>query len=173
MALIELPHTSGCLVCGRHNPHGLHLSLFVDRDTGHVETRFTPRPEDIGFEGIVHGGVTATVIDEAMVWAATWQGKRFCVCGEFTTRFRHQGKVGRTLTVRARVEFARPRLIETAAQVFDESGVLVATGNGKYVPVDPERSHDVVQTFVLEPSTTEAASMLAGRRFISNENVNA
>ena len=27
---LELPHTPGCLVCGRDNPHGLHLSLHVD-----------------------------------------------------------------------------------------------------------------------------------------------
>ena len=30
----------------------------------------------------------ATVLDEAMVWSATWAGKRFCVAGELNTRFR-------------------------------------------------------------------------------------
>ena len=86
MAMIELPHTAGCLVCGRQNPHGLHLHLHVDEATGAVETRFTPSAHHIGFEGIVHGGVLATVLDEAMVWAATWRGRRFCVCGEMNTR---------------------------------------------------------------------------------------
>ena len=27
---MELPHTAACLVCGRDNPHGLHLHLHVD-----------------------------------------------------------------------------------------------------------------------------------------------
>src|SRR5215471_5557878 len=84
-AMHELPHTPGCLVCGRANPHGLHLSLFVDRNSV-VHTNYTPRPEHIGFSSIVHGGALATVLDEAMVWAATWSYKRFCYCAELTVR---------------------------------------------------------------------------------------
>src|SRR4029450_2695085 len=93
MGRIELPHTAGCLVCGRQNPHGLKLSLHVDEGgTGGAE--FTPRAEHIGFEGIVHGGVLATVLDEAMVWAATWAGRRVCVAGGMTGRFRRRGTGG-------------------------------------------------------------------------------
>src|SRR5688500_4991698 len=109
----ELPHTAGCRVCGRQNPHGLRLSLDVDESSGAVRVDFTPRPEHIGFEGIVHGGVLATVLDEAMVWAATWAGRRFCVCGELTTRFRREAAVGQPLVVEARVETNRPRLLTT------------------------------------------------------------
>ena len=70
--LLELPHTRGCMVCGRGNPLGLGLSLFVDPASGVVRVNYTPAGPHIGFEGVVHGGVLATVIDEAMVWAATW-----------------------------------------------------------------------------------------------------
>ena len=58
---MELPHTAGCLVCGRQNPIGLHLHLHVEESTGAVETHFTPAAEHIGFEGIIHGGILATV----------------------------------------------------------------------------------------------------------------
>src|SRR4051794_29993970 len=75
---IELPHTSGCLVCGRQNNYGLKMSLFVDPASGIVSIDFSPKPIHIGFEGIVHGGFLATLFDEAMVWAATWANKRFC-----------------------------------------------------------------------------------------------
>ena len=75
MALLQLPHTAGCIVCGPLNPHGLHLSLFVDPATAPSTPTFTPQPAHIGFEGVVHGGVLATVLDEAMVWCATWSGQ--------------------------------------------------------------------------------------------------
>src|SRR4051794_35478026 len=101
---MELPHTAGCVVCGRQNPHRLGLSLHVDEGSGVVSVEFTPRPEHIGFEGIVHGGVLATVLDEAMVWAATWAGKRFCVAGEMTIRFQKSAAVGHLLRCEARVE---------------------------------------------------------------------
>jgi acyl-coenzyme A thioesterase PaaI-like protein len=159
--LLQLPHTAGCLVCGRDNPHGLKLDLHVEPDTGVVTVHFTPRPEHIGFEGIVHGGVIATVLDEVMVWAATWAGRRFCVCGELTTRFRREAAVGRALVVEAKVESNRPRLIVTRADVRDaESGELVATGMAKYVPVPPDRNRAFVTTLVPDPSTDDAARVL-------------
>src|SRR5690348_467563 len=134
---MELPHTAGCVVCGRENPHGLRLDLHVDPARGVVSTSFTPRPEHIGFVGIVHGGV-ATVLDEAMVWAATWSGRRFCVCGELTVRFRASARIGRALRIKARVDSARPKLIQTSAEARDADGELVATAVGKYVPVPPD-----------------------------------
>jgi len=158
--MLELPHTAGCLVCGRQNPRGLHLHLHVDETTGAVETRFTPAAEHIGFEGIIHGGILATVLDEAMVWAATWRGRRFCVCGELTIRFRKAAEVNQPLIIRASIESARARMIQTSGQVLDSSGEVMATASGKYVPL-PQYRHDAfVATLVDEPATTAAATVL-------------
>ena len=164
---MELPHTAGCLVCGWQNPHGLKLSLHVDAAAGGVvRTEFVPRPEHIGFEGIVHGGVLATVLDEAMVWAATWAGRRFCVAGELSVRFRKSATVGAPLRVEAKVESAAskrpgtPRLIHASGVVLDSAGATIAEGTGKYMPVSPERHRDVVGTFVSEQQTAEAAAYL-------------
>jgi len=156
---MELPHTPGCVVCGRANPRGLHLSLHVDPQTGVVRTVFTPSGEHIGFEGIVHGGVLATVVDEAMVWAATWEGRRFCVCGEMSIRFRAGARVGQQLEVTARVESSRKRVLEATCEIR-AGDVLVATASGKYVPVTAERNREVIATFVDEPATHAAAVLL-------------
>jgi acyl-coenzyme A thioesterase PaaI-like protein len=161
MGLLQLPRTAGCLVCGRDNPHGLRLDLHVDPETGFVRVEFAPSPHHIGFEGIIHGGVIATVLDEAMVWAATWAGKRFCVCAEMTTRFRKEATVGRALVVEAKVESNRPRLITTAAEVFDaQSRDLVASGLGKYTRVPTERNRVFVQTLVPDATTEKTAAAL-------------
>ena len=164
---LELPHTAGCLVCGRENPHGLRLSLHVEEGSGLVRAEFTPRPQHIGFEGIVHGGVLATVLDEAMVWAATWAGRRFCVAGEISVRFRRSAGVGRALRCEARVESAAskrpgtPRLIHASARIVEaDGGALVAESTGKYVPVSPERNRVVVATLVDEQPTERAAAIL-------------
>jgi uncharacterized protein (TIGR00369 family) len=160
MSLLELPHTAGCLVCGRDNPHGLHLHLHVDDGSGRVETLFTPQPHHIGFEGIVHGGVVATVLDEAMVWAATWQGRRFCVCGEMTVRFRQSPPIGEPLRITAEVSQYRPRLVQTMGAVTDSAGRTIATASGKYVPLDDDRHRAFAGTFVREPATARAAGVL-------------
>lgn len=159
-ASLELPHTPGCLVCGRDNPHGLHLSLRVDPDSGIVHVEFVPKAHHIGFEGIVHGGLIATVIDEAMVWAATWAHKRFCVCGEMSVRFRQNARVGQRLRCVARVESSRARLVRTSCEVVDDDARVYATGGGKYVPVSVEHHQSVVDTFADAPATAHAAGLL-------------
>jgi len=160
MPLLELPHTPGCLVCGPHNPLGLHLCLFVDPETGIVHTTFTPAEHHIGFQGIPHGGVLATVLDEAMVWAATWHGRRFCVCGELTVRYRQSACVGVALKVEANVSNSRSRLIQVEGTITDHKGELVASASGKYVPMPADRHREFVGTLIPDPKTQAAARRL-------------
>jgi acyl-coenzyme A thioesterase PaaI-like protein len=161
MAMLELPHTNGCLVCGRDNPHGLKLSLQVDDGDGTVHIDFTPRPPHIGFEGIIHGGVLATVLDEAMVWAATWHGRRFCLCGSMSIRFHAPARVDDALRVRAKVTNARKGLMETTGEVT-RGNEVIAIASAKYVPLSDERHHAAVATFVDEAATRTAAMRLKG-----------
>jgi acyl-coenzyme A thioesterase PaaI-like protein len=155
--LLELPHTRGCMVCGRDNASGLKLALFVDPASGVVRVDYTPRGAHIGFEGVVHGGVLATVLDEAMVWAATWAGKRFCLCGEMTVRYRAPAAVGRPLAIEARVESARPRLVQAVADIRDAAGEVIVSASGKYVRLPPDRNRAFVATLIDEPATSAAA----------------
>ena len=162
MPLTELPHTPGCLVCGPENPHGLRLHLYVDENAGIVRTRFTPQKHHIGFDGVVHGGVIATVLDEAMVWAATWEGRRFCLCGEMTVRFRRKIAIGEHVDVEASVTTGRTKLIKTIATVFSSSGELLCEATGKYVPLQEVRHRAVVETMIADPATERAAQRLKG-----------
>ncbi|HEY2586687.1 MAG TPA: PaaI family thioesterase [Tepidisphaeraceae bacterium] len=157
---LELPHTRGCVVCGHDNPQGIHLQLKVDESTGLVTAAFTPAQNHMGFQGIVHGGLLSTVLDEAMVWAATWAGKRFCVCGEMNVRFRHSVIIGQPVRVEARIASARSRLIETEGFLRDAAGKVLVESTGKYVPVSAERNRDVIATFVAEPATDPARQRL-------------
>lgn len=160
MATLQLPHTAGCMVCGPRNPHGLGLSLQVETQSGVVSVRFIPRAHHIGFPDITHGGALALVLDEAMVWAASWSGKRFCLCGEMALRFRAPATVDVPLTCSARVESARARLIVTTAQALDDSGRLVVAATGKYIPLSADQNRAFLSTFVDSPETAAAAAAL-------------
>jgi uncharacterized protein (TIGR00369 family) len=163
MPLLELPHTPNCLVCGRSNPLGLHLSLHVD-DGGTIRTTFTPGPHHVGFEGLIHGGLLATVLDEAMVWAAIWSCRRACVAGELNVRYRRPGRVGRQLRCAARVVAARSRMIEVVGDIEDAAGdgasAVIATATGKYVPLPAAATVDFFRTLVHEPATQPATVIL-------------
>lgn len=161
MPLLELPHTPNCLVCGRTNPHGLRLSLHVDPDTDTVTTPYTPTPDHIGFENIIHGGALATVLDEAMVWSAIWTARRACVAAEMTIRFRESARPGDTLLVTAKVDLHRTKLITTTGTITrpaDET--TIATATAKYIPLDAPRHQAFLATLIEEPPTTTAIQHL-------------
>jgi uncharacterized protein (TIGR00369 family) len=136
----------------------------VDDATGVVTSQFTAAPHHMGFEGIAHGGLLSTVLDEAMVWAATWSGKRFCVCGELNVRFRRSVQIGQKVDVEAKVASVRSRLIETEGFLRDEAGQVLVESTGKYVPVSPDRNRAVIETFVQEPGTDHTRQTLLNAR---------
>ncbi len=160
MSLLELPHTNGCVACGRTNPSALRLSLFVDSESGAVSSEFIPRQEHVGFDNISHGGILATVLDEAMVWAATWAIGRFCVCGELNVRYRQLAGVGGRLRVLAQAVVMRPKLIESRGELINDAGVIVASATGKFVPVSTESNRDILATLLPEPMTAQTLKTL-------------
>lgn len=159
---LQLPHTRGCLVCGRDNPHGLRLNLFVGPSDGVVRCDYVPAAAHVGFDGIVHGGALATVLDEAMVWAATWSMRRFCLCGEMTIRFRAPAGVGARLAIEARVESRRARVVTASGLVRDDAGRALVEASGRYVAVDPDAHRRFCATMLPAPATAIAMNHLQG-----------
>lgn len=162
--MLELPHTDGCLVCGKNNPQGLRLHLSVDAQSGQVRVPFTPRLEHIGFNGIVHGGMVATVLDEAMAWVAAWAARKFCVCAEMTVRFVQNVSVGQEVIATADVVSNRPRLIQTQSEIRDAGGNVLASGSGKYTPMSPENNRKMLETLIHEPHTLQAYKWLVAAK---------
>jgi uncharacterized protein (TIGR00369 family) len=64
---IPLAHgtQNGCFGCGDDNPAGLHLKFFVDEE-GRVLCRLRLDAQFQGPPGHAHGGIIATLLDEAM-----------------------------------------------------------------------------------------------------------
>ncbi len=130
----ELPHTHSCFVCGESNPHGLRQRFETDGRL--VQARFTPRPEHAGFQGVVHGGILATLLDEIMVWACAVQAKKFGFCAEMTVRFQHPARPGEELLAEAELaENRRGRVFEAKAELRNAAGQVVASATGKYMPI--------------------------------------
>ena len=74
-----------CFGCSPTNPHGLKLR-FRHAEQGCV-TRCTLSDSLCGFDGLVHGGILSTVLDETAAYALFAHLGRFAVTREMTTRF--------------------------------------------------------------------------------------
>lgn len=130
----ELPHTRSCFVCGEANPLGLKLRFESDGQA--VRTRFTPFAEHIGFKGVIHGGLLATVLDEIMVWACAVRTRRFAFCAEMNVRFTRSAKPGQELVVIGELAAnRRGKVFEAKASVMGPRGEILAEATGKYMPI--------------------------------------
>lgn len=135
---MELPRTHSCFVCGESNPLGMKLRFHAHGKEIHAE--FTPRPEHMGFKGVVHGGLQATVLDEILAWACAVATGKFGYCAELTVRFQKPVGPGEKLSVRARlVENKRDRIHIAEAEIRNEAGEICSTASGKYVPIPNEK----------------------------------
>ena len=159
MSQLQLPYTRDCFVCGAHNPHGLHLRF--RREGDEVLADFIPQPHHAGYRGIVHGGILATVLDEAMFWAAASITKRFCLAAELNVRFIGKVAVGQKFTCVARLQADRGRIWESSAELRDEQGKVCVRATCKQVPMNQEATKDAALDFLPDPATAEGMKLFA------------
>ena len=119
-----------CFVCGEKNAAGLKLRIRTDSERGE-STADVIFPEHLqGWAKIVHGGLLATVLDEAMIYAAGAKGLK-CVTGEMTVRFVKPASTCVAYTLRGRFVEDQGRIVLAESALLDGEGQEVARATGK------------------------------------------
>ena len=118
-----------CFVCGPDNPAGLRLR-FV-QDGARVRAEFVPREEHVGWEGIVHGGILAAVLDDAMGNVFYLQGYQ-ALTARMEVRFRRPVRPGEHLEVRAWVAAEDTRTVTTRAELV-RNGEVVCSAEARFL----------------------------------------
>ena len=129
---LKLAGDEYCFACGRLNPIGLKLDF--RKVDGEYVAELTPMREHQGYVGITHGGILATILDEAITRFA-WAEGSDAVTAEMTVRFRRPAPTGEKLRVIGRLTENSGRIIRGESEIRDESGRLVADATAKLVRV--------------------------------------
>ena len=127
-----------CFGCGRNNPIGLNLSFARDGDT--LRTEFTSDTIHQGWPGVVHGGILTCLLDEAMSYAAYFEGFT-CLTASMQVRLRQPAKVEMPLVITSSVTKNRKKLIETRAEVCSQDGMVIAESTAKQFVIENEPGH--------------------------------
>jgi uncharacterized protein (TIGR00369 family) len=137
---IELaPHN--CFACGTLNTHGLHLELHAGDDRCWVEITLADRFE--GWEGIAHGGIVCTLLDEVMAWAVV-DHDIWGVTARMQVDFRKPVPIGRAIRAEGRVTGVRRRIVETEGAVVDlADGTVLARARATYVGASEARKAEL------------------------------
>ncbi|MCD8175852.1 MAG: hotdog fold thioesterase [Phascolarctobacterium sp.] len=120
-----------CFACGKDNPIGLHMKFVMDDEK--CLSYFTPQPEHQSYNGRMHGGLVAVILDE--------------VTGNYL--FRKEGK--QTYTAKIEIRYRQPliigeevlcigqelrrkgRMVEMRGQIMKEDGTVLAESTSKMI----------------------------------------
>ncbi len=133
-----------CFACGRANPIGLHLEYDVARSR--AETRFTPRREHTGYDGLVHGGIVTALLDETMGWAIFHQGI-WGVTARIAVTFRRPVAVGEELVVIGTVTKETRRAVETHGEVRSAGGTVLAEADAMFLVMPEDRRRELEKRY--------------------------
>lgn len=129
-----------CFGCGPHNPNGLRLE-FYETDDG-VEVEYAAPAHLRGAEGVIHGGIQATLLDETLCMTAYAKLGQPVVTGELTIRYVRPAPTESPLLARARIIKTEDRSVFIEGTInLAASGAELTRAHGRFffAPTDPAR----------------------------------
>lgn len=131
----HLPRSKGCFVCGSagDNPRSLALDILWNEEEGNTEIALSPDSTWCGYEGIVHGGIIASVFDDSMAWAVKKVIGTWAMTGEMSIRYLRPVKSGKAYVVKGKVDKRIGRRINASGVLTDEEGMKMAEATALFL----------------------------------------
>jgi len=124
-----------CFGCGPANEAGLRLEFLLADDGSVVSHPVVPRTFD-GHPSYLHGGIIATLLDEAMSKAVRAQGKT-SMTRKIEIDYLRPVPSGAPIRIEGRVVRNEPRKHWAEARVVSQKGTVLAEGKGLFIEVRP------------------------------------
>ena len=132
-----------CFGCGARNMNGLQLVFTTDGEV--IVAEYTPDERFQGFPGVLHGGVLATMLDEALSRAAVFAGQ-WMMTARLEIRYRRAAPVGQALRIVAQPTRVRARLVSATGSVSlaSDPSVVYAEAEGVFMPITADYQREMV-----------------------------
>ena len=127
-----------CFACGQDNPEGMHLKFALDRDRKQFVSHFRLSKRYTGPPGYCHGGIIATVLDDAMSKLNKWRDV-IAATSQLRIEYLKPVPLHEPLTVESRELNKRGRRLTHIAEILDRKGRVLARGRGVFVIINAKR----------------------------------
>jgi uncharacterized protein (TIGR00369 family) len=127
-----------CFVCGPDNPAGMHLTFLHDEQRNRFVCRFRLDQRYTGPPGHSHGGIIATILDEAMGKVNKLRHV-IALTSRMEVEFLRPVPLGKPLRVESWEVSKRGRRHVNTAEILDRKGNVLARGRALFIAIDPER----------------------------------
>ncbi len=127
-----------CFGCGRDNPQGLRLNFHLGEEGKRFVARFRLARRFTGPPGHAHGGIIATILDEAMGKVNKLRSV-VAMTREMKVEYLKPVPLYRPLTAEAWEISVHGRQHVNTAEIKSEAGEVLARATGVFVAIDPEK----------------------------------
>ena len=132
---MEVEFDGRCFGCGPLNEEGLQLTFLPKGEVSVTEFAVPARYQS--WKGVVHGGMVALLLDEAVGWAA-WHKGHPGVTGKLEVRYRLPLRVGERIRLTGRVDNVRRTLVHGSATIERISdGATIAEATATLMEASP------------------------------------
>ncbi|MBZ5682368.1 MAG: PaaI family thioesterase [Acidobacteriia bacterium] len=127
-----------CFACGLNNPDGMRLKFTLDEKRQMSICRFRLGTRYTGPPGHCHGGIIATILDDAMGKVNKLRHV-VALTREMTVEYLKPVPLHKPLRVEAREVQVRGRTHVNVAEILNQKGEVLARSKGIFIAIDPEQ----------------------------------
>jgi uncharacterized protein (TIGR00369 family) len=127
-----------CFACGKDNPQGMRLKFVYDEEKGHFISRFRLSKRYTGPPGHCHGGIIATILDDAMGKVNKLRDV-VALTKEMTVEYLKPVPLYKPLRVEGREVSVEGRQHINMAEILNEKNEVLARSQGTFIAIDPEK----------------------------------
>ena len=132
------PNSRSCFVCGRENPNGLKMT-FYEVSPGEILAEYTVSERFQGYPGVVHGGIIASMLDEATGRSHMGVGSsRFMVTASLSIRYLRPVPVGKPLKILGHAREYHGKVSKAVGEIIGPEGELLARAEAVLVDIPQE-----------------------------------
>jgi len=132
---MEVEFDGRCFGCGPLNEDGLQMTFLPEGEVSVADFEVPARYQS--WKGVVHGGIVALLLDEAVGWAA-WHRGHPGVTGKLEVRYRQPLRIGDRVRITGRVENVRRTLVHATATIARTSdGARIAEATATLMEATP------------------------------------
>jgi uncharacterized protein (TIGR00369 family) len=128
-----------CFACGRDNPEGLGLMFTFDEERKSYVCHFRLSRRHTGPPGYAHGGIIATILDEAM-GKANRISKVTAVTQSMTVEYLRLVPLDKPLVAEGRQRSIKGRVHVNVAELRSVEGEILARSEGTFIAIDPQKT---------------------------------
>lgn len=127
-----------CFGCGPANDHGLKMKFFGNDEM--IYSDITVPDYLLGWNGVVHGGILSTMLDEVMGWSAIYLLKKFILTKNMTVNYYRPVFVGETLHIEGRIkEKINEKEVSMTGRIYNSKNELCVTSTGIFALFDIDK----------------------------------